>query len=101
MNPSTATRSYAAVAYYAPNAERKNLIVITGAVATKVSYRHVLSQYILTCYKILFEKETSSSQRAVGVEFVKDGVTTKATNIKKDVIISTGAYALWTSILVG
>ncbi|KAF3929267.1 hypothetical protein AA313_de0206609 [Arthrobotrys entomopaga] len=69
------TRSYAATAYYAPNAGRPNLKVFTGSLVK----RAVLSN-------------RRGDTVATGVEFIKDGVTTtlKAT---REVIISGGTFS--------
>ncbi|KAK0455499.1 alcohol oxidase [Desarmillaria tabescens] len=53
----TATRSYAASGYYKPNANRSNLLILTGAQATKV----------------ILEDHTDGKKKAVGVEFIRDG----------------------------
>ncbi|CAL1697277.1 unnamed protein product [Somion occarium] len=69
------TRSYSASAYYAPNAERPNLLVVTGAHVTK----------------ILLEPSHDGLQRAVGVEFIKDEQTYRI-NASKEIILSAGAF---------
>ena len=38
INPSNTTRSYSAPAYLFPNAARKNLIVLTGALVEKINW---------------------------------------------------------------
>ncbi|CAL1709438.1 unnamed protein product [Somion occarium] len=69
------TRSYSASAYYAPNAERPNLLVVTGA--------HVA--------KIILEPSRSGLQRAIGVEFVKNEETYRI-DASKEIILSAGAF---------
>ncbi|TFK61171.1 alcohol oxidase [Pluteus cervinus] len=76
VDPHTATRSSAYTAYYAPNAERPNFVVLTGAHVTKV----------------VFEPTADGLQRAVGVEFVKDGTITTLTGIRRDVILAGGTF---------
>ena len=98
VDPKTAKRSYSAVAYYAPNSHRKNLLVVTGAIATKVIIcshaASVLNFTNIFTFQIILEKDhsqaDSESQRAVGVEFVKDGVTTRVSNINRVVVLSAG-----------
>ncbi|THU87441.1 alcohol oxidase [Dendrothele bispora CBS 962.96] len=75
VNPETATRSYAASAYLMPNLQRRNLIVITEAFATK----------------ILMIQEDSGLQRAVGVTFVKDGEEIRV-DASKEIILSAGTF---------
>lgn len=41
LDPNTATRSYAATGYYAPNAQRKNLHLLTGAHVEKILFSGV------------------------------------------------------------
>lgn len=61
-------------AYYEPNALRKNLLLVTGAQATKV----------------VLEKADGFLE-ATGVEFVCEGVKHTA-NARKEVILSTGMH---------
>ncbi|KAI0743801.1 GMC oxidoreductase [Daedaleopsis nitida] len=74
VDSTTATRSYATTAYFAPNAHRKNLFVITGS----------------TVSKIIFQPG-SSPLLATGVEFLKGDKTYHASS-KKEVIVSGGSY---------
>ena len=69
IDPANTTRSYSATNYLLPNIGRKNLVVLTGALVSKV----VIEDKVAT-----------------GLEFLVDGVkyTTKAT---KEVILSAGA----------
>ncbi|KAI0316269.1 alcohol oxidase [Amylostereum chailletii] len=75
IDPDSATRSYAATAYYHPNAHRNNLVLLPGAQVTRV----------------LFEKADDGDLFAAGVAFVKSGqsYTVKA---KREVILSAGAF---------
>ena len=70
----TKERSYAATAYYAPVADRKNLHVVTG----------------LSVDRILFKK-TETKLCATGVQFQRNGhiVTVKA---RKEVILAAGSF---------
>ncbi|KAF8574747.1 GMC oxidoreductase [Ramaria rubella] len=71
----TATRSYAANAYYEPNSQRQNLSLVTGA--------HVI--------RIILERDTKEGiLSAAGVEFVKDGQNYTAT-ANREVILSAGS----------
>lgn len=78
-DPATATRSFAATAYYAPNAERPNLKVLTDALVNKV----------------LFAPTDSRSHRqpltATGLSFTADGKEWVA-KAKREVILSAGAF---------
>ncbi|KAF3275528.1 hypothetical protein TWF970_006700 [Orbilia oligospora] len=74
LDLSSHTRSYAATAYYAPNAARPNLSLFTGSLVKKVVTTSVGSQIIAT-----------------GIQFIKDGTTTTLT-ATKEVIVSAGAY---------
>ncbi|KAI0819515.1 GMC oxidoreductase [Trametes gibbosa] len=69
----TATRSYSAKAYYEPNAERKNLVVITGSAVSRVIFQ-----------------PGSSPLVATGVQFTRNNksFTVKA---RKEVILCAGA----------
>ncbi|KAK7690599.1 hypothetical protein QCA50_005698 [Cerrena zonata] len=73
----TATRSYSASAYYAPNASRPNLLILTGANASKIH----------------FTRNINGLQHAVSVEFVKDGVVKKV-YARKEVIRSAGSLKI-------
>lgn len=71
VDPATGTRSYSANAYYRPNSNRENLVVLTGAQATKVLIEDLV---------------------AVGVEYIFDGKTHSA-HCSQEVILSAGAIA--------
>jgi len=71
----TATRSYAATGYYTPNAQRSNLVVLTGAHASK----------------ILLKSSSTGLQHATGVEFIKDGIT-HSVEATKEIILSAGSF---------
>ncbi|KAH8100200.1 alcohol oxidase [Cristinia sonorae] len=73
VDSKTGTRSYSASGYFEPNISRPNLLVLTGAHATKVVF-----------------EASGELQRAVGVEFVKDG---KAFNVPvaREIILSAGS----------
>ncbi|OSD00955.1 GMC oxidoreductase [Trametes coccinea BRFM310] len=73
VDATTAKRSYAASAYLEPNLHRQNLHVLTEAYVTKV----------------LLES-TGDLQRAVGIEYIKDGKTLRIDNVKRDIVISGG-----------
>lgn len=74
IEPKNASRSYAANAYYKPNAERPNLHVLTGALVTKVDFDS--------------SKETLV---ATGLTFTVDGKKHKV-SAKREVILSAGAF---------
>ncbi|RPD63910.1 GMC oxidoreductase [Lentinus tigrinus ALCF2SS1-6] len=69
----TATRSYAANAYFHANASRENLSVLTGATVTKITFR-----------------PGSSPLQATGVEFLHSGTKYHAA-VSKEVVVSAGA----------
>ncbi|TFK49007.1 alcohol oxidase [Heliocybe sulcata] len=75
VDPRTATRSYSASAFYAPNSSRSNLLVLTEA--------HVA--------KIVLEKDSNGLQKATGVSFIKDGKTLTVA-AKREVILSAGSF---------
>lgn len=68
-------RSYSANAYYAPNASRSNLKVITGAHASKIVFAD--------------QKSASGDLVASAVEFVVDGET-YTVKARKEVVVSGG-----------
>ncbi|THH22366.1 hypothetical protein EUX98_g8226 [Antrodiella citrinella] len=74
VDPSTMTRSYAGSGYYAPNISRPNLLVLTGAHAAKVNL-----------------ESAGDLQRAVSVDFIKDGKTFTVA-AQKEIILSTGSF---------
>ncbi|EIM90734.1 GMC oxidoreductase [Stereum hirsutum FP-91666 SS1] len=75
VDPKTVTRSYAANEHYAPNAERKNLVLLTEAHATKV----------------LLQTEPDGSVVAKGVQFRKDGQLYEV-HSKGEVVLSAGIF---------
>ncbi|EKM52238.1 uncharacterized protein PHACADRAFT_260475 [Phanerochaete carnosa HHB-10118-sp] len=75
VDATTAKRSHAASAYLEPNLDRENLLVLTGAHVTKV----ILGQ-------------EGVLQKAIGVEFVKDGIVLHLDNVRKDIVLAAGSY---------
>ncbi|KAH9996169.1 hypothetical protein BJV74DRAFT_828663 [Russula compacta] len=80
VDPRSGTRSSSLTGYFEPNANRKNLVVLTGAEATRV----------------LFKAETQSASRksrrvAEAVEFVSGGQKYKV-KAKREIIISAGTF---------
>ncbi|KII88352.1 hypothetical protein PLICRDRAFT_175951 [Plicaturopsis crispa FD-325 SS-3] len=73
VDPAINQRSYSASAFFAPNQHRQNLLVLTGAQATKV-----------------FTSKRNGSVVATGVQMSAGG-TTYAVNATKEVILSAGA----------
>ncbi|KAF8516786.1 alcohol oxidase [Gautieria morchelliformis] len=74
VDTKTATRSYSASAFYAPNAQRPNFLVLTEAYATKIHLKEVDGG--LKC--------------ATGVDIIKDG-STFTIHAAKEVILSAGS----------
>ncbi|KAJ6557424.1 glucose-methanol-choline oxidoreductase [Mycena sp. CBHHK59/15] len=74
LDPKSWTRSYAATAYYMPNRERQNLVVLTEATAARVLFS---------------DAPPGEGLVATGVEFVHGGQTVKV-HSKKEVILSAG-----------
>lgn len=74
IEPKNASRSYAANAYYKPVAQRSNLKVITGALATKVLFRPHKRPLVAT-----------------GLAFSVNG-TSYAAHAKREVILSAGTF---------
>lgn len=74
IEPHNVSRSYAATAYYKPNARRPNLAVLTGALATQ----------------IVFKPQTQPPV-ATGLTFSAEGRSYAAT-AKREVIICAGAF---------
>ncbi|EUC61273.1 glucose dehydrogenase [Rhizoctonia solani AG-3 Rhs1AP] len=78
INRTTGRRSYAATTYYAYNAHRSNLVVLTGAQATRINF-----------------KDTSSNKTgnlvATGVSFVHKSQT-YTVKANKEVILSAGTF---------
>ncbi|KAJ7698127.1 alcohol oxidase [Mycena rosella] len=74
VDPVKGIRSYAGNSYYEPNAARKNLVLLTGAQATKIVF-----------------KTTGKNISATGVQYVVGG-TTYTVNATKEVIVSAGTF---------
>ncbi|KAK0204100.1 alcohol oxidase [Desarmillaria ectypa] len=74
VDSKTATRSYSASGYYAPNEHLPNLLVLTGALTTKIN----------------FTSGTEGLQKATSVDIEKDGVESTI-NVKKEVLLSAGS----------
>lgn len=77
-DPATATRSFAATAYYAPNAERPNLQVLTDALVNKVLFAST-------------DRRQRQPLTATGLSFTADGKEYVA-KAKREVILSAGAF---------
>lgn len=73
-DPKSATRSYAATAYYQPNASRPNLFVLTGAEVRE----------------ILLDKGQDDEWEAKGVRFAHNGVE-YSTFSSREIILSAGS----------
>ncbi|KAI0039271.1 GMC oxidoreductase [Auriscalpium vulgare] len=76
IDPSNATRSYSASAYYEPNSSRTNLLVLTHALVSKIA----------------FTKTEDGLQRAVGADVIFDGKVFQLRGVQKEVIISAGSF---------
>ncbi|KAK0433353.1 alcohol oxidase [Armillaria borealis] len=74
VDSKTATRSYSASGYYAPNEHLPNLLVLTGALTTKVALL----------------PGADGLQKAASVNIEKDGVKSTV-NVKKEVLLSAGS----------
>ncbi|KAG1883620.1 alcohol oxidase [Suillus subluteus] len=74
IDPQTNTRSYSTNAYYDRVSNRPNIVVLTGAQASRV----------------IFRQTSSSDLQATAVEYHKGGRTYKVP-VRREVIISTGA----------
>ncbi|KAG2138428.1 alcohol oxidase [Suillus bovinus] len=74
IDPQTNTRCYSTNAYYDRVSNRPNIVVLTGAQASKV----------------IFKQTSSSDLQATAVEYRKGGRTYKVP-VRREVIISTGA----------
>ncbi|KAJ7493611.1 alcohol oxidase [Mycena latifolia] len=70
VDQATGLRRYAGNSYYKPNAQRQNLVLLTGAQATK----------------ILFGK----TKAATGVQYIVNG-TTYTAHVKKELILAAGS----------
>ncbi|KAG8742275.1 hypothetical protein FRC11_014434 [Ceratobasidium sp. 423] len=79
VNRTTGRRSYAATTYYAYNAHRPNLVVLTGAQATKINFKDTANG------------NKSENLVATGVSFVYQSQT-YTVQAKKDVILSAGTF---------
>ncbi|KAG8680366.1 hypothetical protein FRC08_016360, partial [Ceratobasidium sp. 394] len=77
VNRTTGKRSYAASTYYAYNAARSNLVVLTGAQATKINFANSTG--------------SRGSITATGVSFVS-GSTSYNVRARKEVILSAGSF---------
>ncbi|KAF9497910.1 alcohol oxidase [Pleurotus eryngii] len=75
IHPGQHTRASSASAYYEPNRDKSNLIVVTGAYATRV----------------LFDPKESGDLLATAVEYQKDGEIHFA-RATKEVILCTGSF---------
>ena len=80
VDPRSGTRSSALTGYFEPNAHRKNLVVLTGAEATKVLFRPK-------------GQDKKAPRVAEAVEFVSKGKTYKL-YAKREVIVSAGLFVL-------
>jgi len=78
VDPRSGTRSSALTGYFEPNANRKNLVVLTGAEATKVLFKPR-------------GQDKKAPRVAEAVEFVSKGNTYKV-HAKKEVIVSAGTF---------
>ncbi|KIK64396.1 hypothetical protein GYMLUDRAFT_240943 [Collybiopsis luxurians FD-317 M1] len=84
VDPGTMTRSSAYTAYFQPNAERKNLLVLTKAQVVK----------------ILFEPSEKGLQKATGVEFIVhddeaafgDRQILSIKDVSRDIVLSAGSF---------
>ena len=74
VDPSSKTRSYAATAYYAPNSQRANLSVLTGAQVEKIDFT-----------------EGDGNKIANAVNFNCEGKTFRL-EVRKEVILAAGTF---------
>jgi choline dehydrogenase-like flavoprotein len=79
INRTTGKRSYAANTYYAYNAGRSNLVVLTGAQATKINFANATN---------------GGNIAATGVSFVSNS-TSFSVRARKEVILSAGAFCVY------
>ncbi|KAG8742419.1 hypothetical protein FRC10_001553 [Ceratobasidium sp. 414] len=77
VNRTTGKRSYAASTYYAYNAARPNLVVLTGAQATKINFANTAG--------------SGGTITATGVSFVSNS-TSYNVQARKEVILSAGSF---------
>ncbi|KAL0572988.1 hypothetical protein V5O48_008979 [Marasmius crinis-equi] len=75
IDPKTSKRSSAYSAYYAPNSDRKNLVILPATTVNKVT---------------ISDDSASDLRRISGVEFVHDGVITTVP-AKREVILCAGS----------
>jgi choline dehydrogenase-like flavoprotein len=68
VNPENGTRSYAAPAYYTPNAMRPNLIVLTGALVKQVMLSKVDDKWMAT--GVRFEHAGNEYVASASREFI-------------------------------
>ncbi|KAJ7698143.1 hypothetical protein B0H17DRAFT_1177509 [Mycena rosella] len=76
VDPVKGIRSYAGNSYYGPNAGRTNLILLTGAQATKIVFN-----------------TTAKNISAIGVQYIMGGTSYNA-NATKEVILSAGTFQI-------
>ncbi|KAJ7447298.1 alcohol oxidase [Mycena galericulata] len=74
VDPVKGIRMYASNSYYTPNAQRKNLILLTGAQVTKIN----------------FLKDFNGNQLATGVDYTVNG-TSYTAGVTKEVILAAGS----------
>lgn len=60
VDPSAGVRSYAATGYFAPNIGKSNLILLTGAQATKINFKKSKGKIIAAGVDYVFENTTYS-----------------------------------------
>lgn len=77
QNPKTVTRSYAANAYYKPNAARPNLKVVTNALVNNVVFQHRIAGY------------GNSPLVATGLNFTSKGKSC-VVKARREVVLSAG-----------
>ncbi|KAA1469163.1 alcohol oxidase [Dentipellis sp. KUC8613] len=77
VDPKNAVRSYATSAYYEPNANRPNLLVVTHSVAGQIVFAPTA-------------EGSNDELQATGLEFIHDGKTFTA-KASKEVILAAGA----------
>ena len=67
IEPQNASRSYAATAYYKPNAQRPNLKVLTGALATRITFQPYTQPLVATglAFRIEGKSYTATAKREV------------------------------------
>lgn len=87
VDPRSGTRSSALTGYFEPNAHRKNLVVLTGAEATKV------------LFKAGTENNKKTPRVAEAVEFVSGGHKYKV-KAKREIILSAGKSLLATRLVL-